>query len=687
MRRVAHTDRALLAGALVLGIAATLRAWGVGEGITFVSLALLAGAALLALQPLMRLCGALGGDGERRTAVIAAIFGTHLVATLFFFPPEDIVNERPVLTLDHALHFYQCSRQREASADFAGPRLYDPYFMAGYPGGMAFDLDAKGPELWCSLLRVIDTARAYKLFIVLVYLLLFFGVYAGCRNLRCEFDETVYGLLLFLVYWHWGRPYAAQFRFAGMFSYLFACYLAFYLIGLFAAVLRGERARLFYVVGAVAFFVHPTTAVLVPVPFLALYLVARRRLPAGDARRAWHRRAALRFALWCLVVLAANALWLVSFPRQFGERTSITGYFQIQGMGGFLGMILKPSRLLVLPLFVFSVAGVVHLVRTRRLSDAVAPAVGSVFLFLVASFGTYVPYINQLEPGRFVVPAILFLAPLAGTGFASSAAAIRRKYRDGSLYRIAHAGAVSGLVICIPVLGLAASREYYRHTVTTTCTREVRGLIEAIKERASPVGRLMIEDGPAWKYGNCLLPAILPLSTRVEQIGGPYPYSFLPHRFAGFERNRVFGQALAEFEPDRFAAYLDLYNVHWIVTATAECGEEVERLLGGGPSWRSGTLAIWDIPTASSFASEPGVVVRASVNEIEVLITRDSEEAVPAEILLKYHWDRGLEVAPPARISPRRQMDDPVPFILLEPNGEKDIRIRFRGSGQFRSRG
>jgi hypothetical protein len=47
-------------------------------------------------------------------------------------------------------------------------------------------------------------------------------------------------------------------------------------------------------------------------------------------------------------------------------------------------------------------------------------------------------------------------------------------------------------------------------------------------------------------------------------------------------------------------------------------------------------------------------------------------------VLLPYHWDRGLHVEPPVMMSKEQRMDDPVPFIVLEPNGVSEILIEFR---------
>ena len=71
------------------------------------------------------------------------------------------------------------------------------------------------------------------------------------------------------------------------------------------------------------------------------------------------------------------------------------------------------------------------------------------------------------------------------------------------------------------------------------------------------------------------------------------------------------------------------------------------------------------------------IAVRTAYDTITVAIRPGEGGEIPGRILLRYHWDRGLRVDPPARISPMMQLDDPVPFILLEPGGSTDITIRF----------
>jgi hypothetical protein len=235
-------DRVLLILSGLLALSATARGLGT-DGIAPSSVTLLSLAAVLALRPIIRIASARGSGRVGRRTLLAAVFSAHMVATLFFFPPEDILNSRPVITLDHALHYQQAERARDVFRKSLRLHAYDPYFMAGYPGGTVFDIDSKGMELWCSLMPLLGTARAYKLFILIAYMLLVPLAYSGCRRLGYSYEESLMSVLLLLAFWHWGRPYAGEFRYAGMFSYLAVSLLSLYITGLARPFLRGERVR------------------------------------------------------------------------------------------------------------------------------------------------------------------------------------------------------------------------------------------------------------------------------------------------------------------------------------------------------------------------------------------------------------------------------------------------------------
>ena len=94
--------------------------------------------------------------------------------------------------------------------------------------------------------------------------------------------------------------------------------------------------------------------------------------------------------------------------------------------------------------------------------------------------------------------------------------------------------------------------------------------------------------------------------------------------------------------------------------------------------WSSEHFSLWRVPGESTFTDVEGISVRATYNRIDVTISTPKDLPPPERIILKYHWDRALRVDPPARISQIMFLDDPVPFISLEPNGESMVHITYK---------
>ncbi len=523
-----------------------------------------------------------------------------------------------------------------------------------------------------------EPPEPYKFFILFGYLLLPFTIYAGSRRLGFSFIESLFSTLMVMAFWHWGRPYAGEFRFAGMFSCLIACHLAVYISGLFRSILREKEARSFWLAGPLAFIVHPTMAVLLPVPFLTLFLVERKRVPPGKLHRTWELKVLVKLVSWCLLVLAVNAIWLVPFFRYVDIKIPSETFFQIEGIQGLFGLLVKAGNLPALLLVVLAITGLVNLLRSGRSHDAACPAAGSLFFLVIATFGIYIPLFDQMEPGRFLVPALIFMSPLAGSGLLFILGKVKRALKPGVLSRHAATAVLISLLISSPALSLLSSRGWYRHTLSTTLTPEVGELIEALQRFTDPSGRLMIEDGPAWNYGDSFIPAIIPEFTGVEQIGGPYPWAFIVHNFTNFYMCSAMDRSLPEIGKEKLGQYIDLYNVRWVLTSTPECREYFAGFFDQAPVWSSRHFSLWQAGQAAGSLQQRGITIQASYDRISVSLEPDEEGRMPERVLLPYHWDRGLQVDPPAVISPEKRMDDPVPFLVLEPHGKSEILIEYR---------
>jgi hypothetical protein len=244
------------------------------------------------------------------------------------------------------------------------------------------------------------------------------------------------------------------------------------------------------------------------------------------------------------------------------------------------------------------------------------------------------------------------------------------------------------LLVSPIVLSYFSARTQYKRRLTTTLGRGTGELVDAIKRFTNPSARLMIEDGAAALYGDVHLPGLLPAFTGVEQIGGPYPFTFLRHHFATFEVNRTMGKPLAEMTAREFREYADLYNIRWVATASGAAKDFMLRVASelarpgaepdssGGRTleviWRSGRYELWRIHEPPSFTGGEPARVKASFNRIEIEL-----DGRPDAFTLGYHWMKGLRATPPARISPVRMLGDPVPFIRVEANGATSILIKY----------
>lgn len=599
-------------------------------------------------------------DHRNRRRFFLAVLVVHVLATLYFFPPTDILNDRPVVTLDHSFHYYQAVRAREVFWETFRIDRYDPYFMAGYPGGTIFDIDMKGAETFCAFFPLVGVARALKWFILISYLTMIPVIYWGSRMQGFRIGESTLGLLVFLAFWHWGRPYAGDFRYAGMFAFVFASHLGFLLVGLLRQVARGRWVKTFLGLGPLTFLIHPTAIVMLPVPFA---------VALGIDRRLWSRRKCLVLAAWCVAVLALNVMWLKPFFEYVWMKTTTELYYQIAGLGGLGRILLKPTCLIALTMIALAVTGAIRLARERRLATALPAATAAVFMFFVAGWGVYMPGVNQLEPGRFLLSAFIFLAPLAGAGAMSVASAVSSALPNDRLRRILRPAALVSMVLVILPLALLESKSFYRHTVKTTLAPQVAALVDSVAARVEPPGRLMIEDSEAMYYGDTHLPALLPLVTGVEQIGGPYPHTFLLYYFTSFRWEETFGRPLEEWDADSLRDYLELYDVRWILTATGRSGEVMSRLVGRPADWTQPPYALWRL---GGYSGPFSPVVRSSINRLEVHGGGHLDG-----YFIKYHWIPGLEASGNAVIKPVRRRDDPVPFIYIEPNGDESVTITY----------
>lgn len=632
----------------------------------------------------------LDGDffARHKRALIAGLFVVHALSTLFFFPPADVVNDRPVVTLDHAFHYYQARRAREVFLDSGRLHAYDPYFMAGYPSAL-FDLDVKMLEVFGAVFPLSQLPRATKGYILLCYLSMVFTVYAGCRLMRFPEREAVFATALMLILWHWGRPYASHYRYAGMFDFVFVSHLSILSVGLLRRFLERKTVLWWLIIGPLAYFIHPTAVVILSVPYACVILCGRRSVTL---------KTSLLFVVWCLIVVVVNSLWIVPLLEYASLKTATKTFFQTAGLGELARVLLRPGCLPAIVILALSAVGVGRLISEDRRSEAATLSVAVLFLGFISAYGVYLPGIEHLEPGRFLLTALFFSVPLAGAGAAEMVDVWRRFTAGSSAARWVERTLLVAVVLSPILLSYLSARTGYRHRIRTGLSPAASELVEAVRSHTDAAARLMIEDGPAALYGEAHLPGLMPVLTGVEQIGGPYPYTFVEHHFATFERDWTMGKPLSSLSAREFLEYVVLYNVRWIVAASPEAKEFLRRAASTGESgspvrpegapaspddresardvlteiWRSDRYTMWRVNRAPSFTDRDGDRVTAGLNRISIELAEPRDR-----FLLRFHWDRGLEADAPVTIAPVRGLNDPVPLILVETNGATSITIRY----------
>jgi hypothetical protein len=137
-------------------------------------------------------------------------------------------------------------------------------------------------------------------------------------------------------------------------------------------------------------------------------LVEGRRIGAGAMRPGWYLRQAGRLAAWCVLILTVSLIWLVPFFRYIGIKVTSETFFQIRGAWKLVSLLAKPGNIPALVLVALSIAGAVGLIRSGRAAEAAAPLAASSFLLVISAYGVHLPPFDQMEPGRFLVPALIF---------------------------------------------------------------------------------------------------------------------------------------------------------------------------------------------------------------------------------------------------------------------------------------
>jgi hypothetical protein len=627
---------------------------------------------------------------------LAVLLGlAHLAYVFHVEPPAAMFSSQPISGRDYDIHINQAWRVTEALDQFGRAWAWDPQVLAGFPVGTVFDADNKAWVLWTWSLTGLGLPKgtAFNLFLLLSHLLLPLLVYWSARLFDLSPLSSLLAVALALSVWFFDG-FVRWAWWEGMVAYAFGSYLCLPVLALFHRFLAHRRRRhavLLTLFLALAHLVHPFVFFVLAPPMLLMYATAFRTL------RPVHHLAVAGAAV---ATLAANGWWLrvalehwhyVISAKELGASylgagridhllTDWLGLVSDRAVTGGAGMR-SGFRFLTLG------AALITLVLWRKERDGRFRLFAAVLPLLLGLtyLGSYLPPLREVQPYRFVIPA-LFLAVIPAAALAGEVA--RRRALAGlpwfawALGAVIVAAAVPRLVRDVlyfteALVPATAALEEENPRITDTIGFGNIGYPEHKEFRHGPMpwdhaqiadwfeehtdgsGRVMVEH---WTLGE-----MLAWKTKAQVLGG-FRLRNLQHNAANFFRFHP----IAAPPPGVLERYMDDYAVKWLVASFTHQRFEARADLFE-PVAEIGIHRIFVSKREVSFFARNRGRVKASLNRLSVKGTVPDEDVV-----LRFHWHEKLRCEPDCRVEREPLAGNPVGFIRVPAPHPADFHIRLR---------
>jgi hypothetical protein len=168
----------------------------------------------------------------------------------------------------------------------------------------------------------------------------------------------------------------------------------------------------------------------------------------------------------------------------------------------------------------------------------------------------------------------------------------------------------------------------------------------------------------------------VPHLTGRQLIGGPINLYNDRHHFAEFHSGQMFKRDVRTLTDDELLAYLRLYNIGAIVAFHPVSLRRLQASPGLVTlEQRIGPVHLMKVNQPLSWFMAGEGKINAGLNRLELSELRGNE------VILKYHWVKGLTASPPAKIEQVKMLDDPIPFIkLIAPPSTVTLRVGSSGN-------
>lgn len=605
--------------------------------------------------------GRLGG--RRAVLFVAALHALHALGLVLLLDrPGALLDDRPIVEQDWGLHTHHLRSAAGFWAESGRLWGYNPLFMAGYPSNTFQDLSIKLFELAALATPFLGPVAAFKGWVFLVTAAVPWLGFFAYRNLFGSRGGGALAAFLATVYWWASLP--REMFFYGMVGFPLGGWVALLAFSLLwrlrDAGARPTAAHAGWIAACVVLLpLHLQAVWVVLVPGAAL-LVLR------PSRALWTWAAA-----GAGVAVAVNLFWLVPLLDRWGDNaaaelvallpiftsadplTVVRDYLTTASVWSFRAT--AAEKLLRGALLVLGVLGLVRLFRDRRPSPAVPLALLCAALFALAYFGSLVPALRGWQPLRFTVPLNAALALLAV--FAVVAAR-----RDAGLRRALPA-AVLGLGLAGAAASIVGTEAAGAMRLRTELPENARRIVDHLDAHAPRDARVLFEesgDETGFVYGGVYLSSFVAHATGLELVGGPINLYADRHHVAELHSGRLLRRDVARFDERELREVLRRYNVGTIVAFHPETLAALRRL--GGlvePAARFGEVLVLDVHQPRSFFLRGNGRVVAGFDRI------DCFDVEGEDVVLKYHWVRGLRASPPLVLEPVSRPGDPIPLIRI----------------------
>jgi hypothetical protein len=314
-------------------------------------------------------------------------------------------------------------------------------------------------------------------------------------------------------------------------------------------------------------------------------------------------------------------------------------------------------------LLLFGIGGFYCLWKQRMIKLLLPLAGGTVFLFVIAYYGSHTTFFPQLQPQRFTIPLNIFLIIPASI---SMFLMFQKLFTGSNKSAVCFSAVLIFVLLVGPVVKpLKTIFNYNLYRLSCEFPPPAKELLNWLDSHTSSEGRILIEDSESdtfHQYYGAHLPALFPEYVKREYLCGPRPMYPIKHSYASCTSGVLFEKRIEDYSFKELKQHFDIYNVKWIVCWL----EQSKKVFNQYPDYlvkqaEIDTFTLYEVNKTPSFFLKGEGVVQADYNQLAL----SQLAAADDEIIISYHWMRGLRSNPARKIERVFVGADPIGFIRI----------------------